>query len=47
MFNNYEILDKDFNKRYHGSFYQYYIQTVYGSEIITGESLLREEENNE
>jgi hypothetical protein len=42
---DYKILDKNFVQRYTGSFYQYYISTVYGNEVITAESLIEEEEN--
>jgi len=45
MYSNYKILNKDFQQRYTGSFYQYYIGTVYGNEVVTAESLIQEEKN--
>ena len=45
MYGNYKILDKDFQQRYTGSFYQYYIQKVYGNNVVSAESLIAEEEN--
>ena len=45
MYNNYKILDQNFQKRYTGSFYQYYIQQVYGNNVVAAESLIAEEEN--
>ena len=45
MYGNYKILDKDFQRRYTGLFTQYYIQIMYGNNIVTAESVIAEEEN--
>ncbi len=45
MYSNYKILDKDFQRRYTGLFTQYYIQHVYGDNVMTAESIIAEEEN--
>ena len=45
MYNNYEILDKDFEQRYTGSFYQYYISVAYGNKVITAESYIEATED--
>ena len=45
MYFNYKILDQNFIKRYTGMFYQYYVSNVYGDNIVTAESLLKEEKN--
>ena len=45
MYSHYKILDKNFQQRYTGSFYQYYISIIYGNNVVTAESLLVEEEN--
>lgn len=45
MYLNYKILNQNFERRYTGSFYQYYIEKAYGNNVVTAESLIEEEEN--
>lgn len=43
MYFNYKIFSKNFSKQYTETFYQYYLKTVYGNNVVSAESIIEAE----